>query len=545
MFEAPEAVLACSTLRCGDQCYMVFGGHDKTLYLMDTDLTILDSITFDGWVRSTYAIDLDQDGCDEILVGAGDGQFNVVKFVKGIDKLAGIMSYKSLGKVLCVTAGDFTKDGNNELIHGSEDKTLKIFENIDSEEPKFILYYDSWVTSCNLGYLKLPGSKDIISGLLAGTKNGALQLIQIKEEKPDIIWQREFRAQINAIEVGDVTNNGFHEIVIGTDDSNLTILNNEGEIIKDLKIEGGRPISIKIVDIDDDNAKEIIVGCADGSLRIYHNPNIDSSDIELKWKASGASSIKIVSTMTDPKEGLTNIIFGGYDRSLRCISDFECGEKPTLEIPRKMAIKKLQPQKKVKETDFEESSPALKVVPTNIRDYIFKTMEDRRIIEGITKELQNRGYTPERIEEEFNLMKQQKPDSFDKISYSIWSLPKEQVGEGGIVSSPVKQTKKLKTMVIEESDQTNDVKSGGALIDALKKEAGGTPKPFLEENLKYIIAHYVESNKLISSKKKIITDVSILGYDQELVEDIIDELKEKGVIKYSRNDPKGWSIAKK
>ena len=213
MFEAPEAVLTCSTLRCGDECYLVFGGHDRTLYLMNEELNILDSISFDGWVRTSYPIDLTGDGCDEILVGAGDGNFLVVKFVKGINKLAGIMNFRTKGKVLCVTAGDFTRNGNIELIFGAEDKTLKIFESIDSKEPKFILYYDSWVTACILGYLKLPNIKNPIYGLLVGTKNGLLQLIQSKEGKPDIIWQKNLGSQINTLAIGDVTNDGYYEIV--------------------------------------------------------------------------------------------------------------------------------------------------------------------------------------------------------------------------------------------------------------------------------------------------------------------------------------------
>jgi hypothetical protein len=61
MFECPDAVLTCSTLKCGTKSYIVFGGHDKTLYLMDEDLNILDSITFDGWVRTTHAVDITQE----------------------------------------------------------------------------------------------------------------------------------------------------------------------------------------------------------------------------------------------------------------------------------------------------------------------------------------------------------------------------------------------------------------------------------------------------------------------------------------------------
>ena len=544
MFECPDAVLTCTTLKCGDKSYIVFGGHDKTLYLMDEDLNILDSITFDGWVRTTHSVDITKDGCEEILVGAGDGNFLVVKLVKGIDKLAGIMNYKSKGKVLSVIAGDFTRDKNIELIYGSEDKTLKIFENIDSTQPKFTFYYDSWVTAVALGYLKLPDVDIPIYGLLAGTKNGMIQLIQFKENKPDIVWEIYLNSQINTIEIGDVTNDGFFEIIVGTDDSFIRIFNTKGEELKAIKIEESRPISLKVIDIDADNAKEIIVGCADGSLYVYHNPNLDSLDIELKWKTSASNSVKIVSSIINSDDGITNILFGGYDRSIRCISDFECGEKPPLEIPYNIIIPESQPT----EMEIKDAKPIVfETVPTNIREYIFKYLIDNRIIEGIGAELEKKGYLTDSVVEEFQRMISEKPDSYDKISYSVWTLPEDEIGLGGVTRAPVKKRKKIKPVVIEQEIAPQ---KGEMLIDALKQEGKkgkaieSTPstETIAEINLKTIIITHLEKFKLITTKNKLIEDLVILGYDRDIVEKQIDKLRIEGVLIYSRSEPKGWSL---
>jgi WD40 repeat protein len=509
MFECPDAILTCSVLRCDDQSYFVFGGHDKTLYLMDQDLTILDSITFDGWCRCTFPIDVTGDGCDEILVGAGDGNFLVVKFVKGLNRLAGIMNYKIAKKVLCVTAGDFTRDGNIELILGSEDKTLKIFENVEAKEPKFTLYYDSWVTACILGYLKLPKVDVPVFGLLAGTKNGDLQLIQFEDEQPDIIWQKNFGFQINVIAIGDVTNDGYHEIIIGTDDSKLIILNSEGEALISIEIEDGRPISIRLDDIDGDNANEILVGCADGTLRIYHNPNLNSSEIQLKWKTSTSSSIKIVSSMKDPEKGLAKILYGGYDRSIRCISDCEWGQKPALDIPFNIVI----PKEQIKEEEKSvEELVKLETVPTNIREYILKILIDKRIIEDIANDLVKRGYVKEKVVEEFENMITQKSTTIEQKEFSIWDIPKEKVDEGlGVPTKEEEKIKRITPIVIED-----DIEEKGApLIDALKKENEGktSQATIKNENLRYIITDYLERNKIIVSKGKIVEDIVILGYE--------------------------------
>lgn len=549
MFECPDAILTCSTLKCGEKSYIVFGGHDKTLYLMNEELNILDSVTFDGWVRTTHSVDITKDGCDEILVGAGDGNFLVVKLVKGIDKLAGIMNYKSKGKVLSVTAGDFTRDNNIELIYGSEDKTIKIFENIDSKEPKYSLYYDSWVTACTLGYLKIADVDTPIYGLLAGTKNGMLQLIEFKENKPDIVWQKDLGSQINTIEIGDVSNDGYNEIVVGTDDSFVRIFNSSGEELKSIKIEESRPISLKIIDIDGDNAKEIIVGCANGKLNIYHNPKLDSLDIELKWKASAANSIKIVSSIVNPSDGKINILFGGYDRSIRCISDLECGETPPLDIPNNMILS--EPQQIITETTTQKPI-VFETVPTNIREYIFKYLIDNRIIEGIGAELEKRGYLTDSVVEEFQRMISEKADSFEKITYSVWTLPEDQIGVGGTIRAPTeppaKKTKKIKPVVIEQEVPTQ---KGDALIDALKmdikKEKEDVKKSVsstaAEVNIKTIIITHLEKFKLVPTKTKLIEDLVILGYDRDMVEQQIDKLRMEGVILYSRSDPKGWSLA--
>lgn len=539
IFEAPEAVLTCSVLKCDNESYLVFGGHDRTLYIMDNDMQVLDSVSFDGWCRCSFTIDITGDNCDEILVGAGDGNFLVLKFVKDIKKLATIMNYRCTGKVLCVTGGDFINDGNIELILGSEDKTLKIFKGIDSKEPMFELYYDSWVTSCCLGCLMLSDQKSSIRGLVIGTKNGSLQLIQVKNLKPDILWEKHFGSQINAIDIGDVTNNGNNDIVIGTDDSLITVLNADGEILTTIEIEEGRPISLKIVDIDGDNANEIIVGCADGSLRIYHNPKLDSNEFELKWKTSTSTSIKIVSMINDPEQGLINIIYGGYDRSLRCISDFEWGEKEKLEIIDKMA-NVISPEIDTKTVE-KEDVPVMesKTVPTNLREYIFKILDDNRVIDGVVKELEKMGYVKEKIIMEFEIMKNQKPASYEKKEYSLWCLTEEEIGEGGGIKEPEKESA-VKAVALEENKA-----KGEDLIRALHKEDKTEEQLKIDENLRYIIIHYFEKNHLVPTRTRVVQEIALLGYVEADVEEQLEILKDQGVIEYSRSEPRGWRLVSK
>jgi len=544
MFECPEAVLTCSILRCHNNNYLVFGGHDKTLYLMDEKMNIVDDRAFDGWCRCSYAIDLDGDGIDEILVGAGDGSFMVLKLNIEKQKLVGIMRYRSTGKVNCCIAGDFTRNSKADLIFGGEDKTLKIFDSVSSKEPKFVFYYDSWVTACTLGYLKLPDNKIPIYGLLVGTKNGSVQLIQIQEGSPDIIWQKDFHSQINDLKVGDVTNDGFNEIILCTDDSNIKVLNSEGELLKEIPTDEGRPLSLLIEDIDGDNAKEIIAGCADGSLKVFHNPSLNSKEIELKWKTKVSTSIQDICYLMGTEQDVKHIVFGGYDRAIRNLTDFEWGKKPILEIPQQIQI----PEVQISEEKKIEEEVKIEKVPTNIREYIFKILKDVGFLQDLIKELMKLGYTRSEILEEFEIMRTQKMITYEKVTYPVWSLPGEEKPEKAEeVEIPAEEPKVVvKPMVIEEVTKSDKER----LVDALdlyseeSEEAVPTAKPTSDKSLNNVIIDYLKQNKLVTTKNKFVEDIVKKGFKKNIVEKEIESLKEQGIITYSRGKPRGWSLAK-
>ncbi|MFX0002131.1 MAG: hypothetical protein ACFFAA_04690 [Promethearchaeota archaeon] len=544
MFECPDAVLTCSVLKCQGRNFLVFGGHDKTLYLMDEEMNIIDDRQFDGWCRCSYVIDLDGDGCDEVLVGSGDGNFMVLKLNIEKKKLSGLMRYKAQKRINCCFAGDFTRDGNIELIFGSDDKTLRIFDDIKAKEPKYILYYDSWVTTCTLGFLKLPDYETPIYGLVVGTKNGLVQLIQFQDNMLEIIWQKNFNTQINDIKVGDVTNNGLNEILISTDDALIKILNSEGEAIKDINTEEGRPISLLIEDIDGDNAKEIVAGCADGSLKVFHNPNLDSNEFELKWKTKVSTSIKNVCYLMGKDESVKHIVFGGYDRTIRNITDFEWGQKQSLDIPQQIKIDEIKESKKA---DLIDEIVKIEEVPTNIREHIFNFLKDQGYLKELLEELSKLGYTEDEILDEFALLKTQKSILYEKVTYPVWSLPSEELEKEmpEEVKAEIKveeQPKpKVQPLVIEETITPIKEKLRAALESESKVKvteekigAGGS----LEE----VIIEYLKEKKLVVTKAEFIDGIKEKGFSNSAIETKINELKEQGKIQYSRAKPKGWSL---
>ncbi|MFX1379497.1 MAG: hypothetical protein ACFFA4_10430 [Promethearchaeota archaeon] len=544
MFECPDAVLTCSILKCKGNNFLVFGGHDKKLYLMDEERNIVDDRMFDGWCRCSYPIDLDGDGCDEILVGAGDGNFMVLKLNVEKKKLAGLMRYKSSKRINCCIAGDFTRDGNIELIFGGDDKTLRIFDDIKAKKPKFMLYYDSWVTTCSLGFLKLADYDDPIYGLLVGTKNGLVQLIQFQDNTLDIMWQKNFTTQINDIKVGDVTNDGLNEILISTDDLFIKILNSAGETINEVSTEDGRPISLLIEDIDGDNAKEIVAGCADGSLKVFHNPNLDSHEFELKWKTKVSTSIKNVCYLIEEDKSVKQIVFGGYDRTIRNVTDFEWGQKQSLEIPNKIIIDEIKESKKV---DLINEIAKIKEVPTNMREHIFNILKEKGHLKDLMQELLKLGYSEDEILDEFALLKTQKSVLYEKITYPVWSLPSEEFEKEmpEEVKAEIKveeQPKpKVQPLVIEESITPKKEKLR-AILEVESKLETSEGKVSSGGSLKKMILEYLKEHKLVATKAQFINDIKERGFSNSQIENEINELKDQGKIQYSRAKPKGWSL---
>ena len=576
MFECPDAILTCSVLKCYEKNFLVFGGHDKTLYLMNEGMNIVDDRAFDGWVRCSFPIDLDGDGCDEILVGAGDGNFMVLKLNVEKEKLVGLMRYRSKKRINCCTAGDFTQDGNIELIIGGEDKTVKIFDSLQAKEPKFIFYYDSWVTVCALGFLKLPDEDIPILGLVVGTKNGLIQLIRFKDELPEILWQQDFKIQINDIKIGDITNDGFNEIIFSADDSTIKILDATGQFIKEITVEEGRPLSLLIEDIDGDRATELVAGCADGSLKVYHNLSLDSTDIEVKWKTKVATSIKHICFQLDRSQNKKNIVFGGYDRAIRIVTDFEWGDKEPLEIPQQIEVTKIQPPD---ELLLIEKLAKIEEVPTNIREHIFQILLEKGYLKEIETELKNLGYTEDEILDELTLLKTQKAITYEKVIYPVWSIPgeeKEEVKEEIIEVEPLLEEPKVivKPMLVEETPITDIEKLSTLISSEEEKEEKGEaetivtePKvvveavvveepikkdqeklseilPSKEGSLREVIIDYLKQRGHIATKAEFVVDIKAKGFEVKDVEKEINALKVEGIIQYSRVTPKGWSLKK-
>jgi len=349
-FDTSGAILTSVPLKGKEKIYLIYGGHEKKLYLLDQEADILNTIEFDGWVRCAFPIDFDKDDVEELLVGTGDGNMLVFELNEKEKKLFKIFHQKSSRKILCCTAGDLNRNGIMDFIYGGEGKKLYLYEGIQSKKPDFIFSYSSWVTSCAVGALKIPDFETPILGLLVGTQKGLLQLLYLENKDLEILWQKDLSHRINDIIVADVTNDGYNEIIVACDDYHVKILNSSGDQLLYIKTTEGRPLTLCVDDIDDDGAQELIVGGSHGKLSVYQNNKHDSTDIKLKWKTTGKTSIQSINSFYNKKEGVKQIIYGGYDGKIQSITDFEWGKKQKFEFIKKIKLPKSK-EKNEKDVD--------------------------------------------------------------------------------------------------------------------------------------------------------------------------------------------------
>jgi hypothetical protein len=247
-------------------------------------------------------------------------------------------------------------------------------------------------------------------------------------------------------------------------------------------------------------------------------------DFELKWKAKIRSSIKDICSFVEKEKDIRHIIFGGYDRTIRNIYDYEWGQKPILEVPHYI-------ESKIQVIEMpDKSTKELEVAPINLREHIIKTFEKRSVfssLDFLIKELLEIGYSRDQVEEELEHMKSENLIHQRKTERLVWSFITEEIIEE---QSLTKQPEIIEDVVV--------LKKTESIVKSERVEE--TPA---ETTLKDIIIEFLKEKGLITSKPNFVNRIVEKGFAKGDVEKEIDRLKTQGMIQYSRSAPRGWSIS--
>jgi len=215
-----------------------------------------------------------------------------------------------------------------------------------------------------------------------------------------------------------------------------------------------------------------------------------------------------------------------------------------------------------------EEIAEVKEVPTNIRELVFNYLTEKGYMKEIVSELTKLGYSEDEILDELTVLKTQKSVSYEKMEYSVWSLPEEETGGKVEMEAPVKEPKvvevsvekprvaeipveepeikepkvAVKHMVIEEPIKSDKEKLS-AVLKTEAKDISIKEGVSLDKSLPEVIIEYLKQNKLVATKAEFVVDIKSKGFEIKDIEKEINNLKAQGIINYSRSAPKGWSLA--
>lgn len=194
---------------------------------------------------------------------------------------------------ICVTASN--RRSAAEIIIGSEDKKLYIYGS-DLQTPIETILTEEGVRIVRAYTPVEEHTPEIVTASLgnrvyAYTRHGKC------------LWTYETRDHIRAICIKDINGDGKVEVLVGSEDRNIHVLDNTGKLLWRYYL----PHNVLAIDaMDGDN--KIFVGCADGRLYVF------SREGELQWTYQTKDRIHAVRVEDIDDDGQAEVIIGVEDQ---------------------------------------------------------------------------------------------------------------------------------------------------------------------------------------------------------------------------------------
>ncbi len=201
---------------------IVIGSEDRSVHVVEgTNGHLLWKYPTAGWVRSVCIYDLDGDGQEEILAGSGDHNLSIFT-VKG--EL--LYSFSTAYQIYALAAGPLETGGPAHIITSSNYKSLSAWKitrlsptgewhcsqvwsrSPAEEDPLFRKRVHSiYVEDLN---------KDGMAEILAGSEDGHLVVL---DRAGELLWKRDFGACVNRVSAVDLNYDGQIEVLVGTENN--------------------------------------------------------------------------------------------------------------------------------------------------------------------------------------------------------------------------------------------------------------------------------------------------------------------------------------
>ena len=253
---------------------------------------IIDTTESTFGARSTYAVDLDGDGDNDVITASYDD--NKIAWNENIGINSGIfaeqiiISTESVGATF-VTAADLDGDGDFDIIATSEkDNKVSWFENLGVNSSKFssenIIAFVSGASYADASDLNGDGDIDILVSASAGDRIVWFENFGLAEFSGYNLISNEIDAPPSVVAT-DLDGDGDKDILSGStvDDKIVWFRNtgfNTGVFSKEIRVSTSRPdgvINISAADLDGDGDDDVIsASYSDNTVAWYENTRLHS-----------------------------------------------------------------------------------------------------------------------------------------------------------------------------------------------------------------------------------------------------------------------------
>jgi len=191
----------------------------------------------------------------DVIIGSEDGCVYALNY----DTREQRWKFPADGWVRTVFVGDVNKDGEAEVLAGSNESTVYVLsaegqclKKADVQYPVHAIY-------------AADVDDDGVTEILVATDGKDLMALTPELQEK---WRFPFDNRILSLHVADINNDGRSEIIAGSEDQHFYILNNQGKMLWRHSL-GYRVVSVYAADFDNDGQVEVLVGAEDSKIHAY------------------------------------------------------------------------------------------------------------------------------------------------------------------------------------------------------------------------------------------------------------------------------------
>lgn len=294
VFESCIRSLFVSDINKDDFSEILVATEDRYLYILDRFGKVLWKHFLGQFASTLFAIDIDLDGAMELLVGMEDNNIQLLRIeldhqneaiyehildlYKNFSRKERQLLYHLVGPQKYVPHYYHMEWHRAKLLIAQREYEEALSLLLQLRQQSFQHFWSASIT-CN-GSIRVIDSgnhsKDAESELVVVTDNGDVDVIDVKPSIGNRILTKPFSKGVYRL--ATLTNlNDFDRILVALDDHVIYLMDHEGTIQREFRLENSEDIPSTIYvhkeycDREADAASEVIVGLTNGKVLIYDN----------------------------------------------------------------------------------------------------------------------------------------------------------------------------------------------------------------------------------------------------------------------------------